>query len=153
LELLSRPPPHHGVTRPFVRQEILKRHSFDKSDQGATSANTIRKKISINALRNHKETASSSTRRPIYGFKASRATRSTRRSANVDSAFSSARNSEKANGSLELHKDVEIAFRATAIASNRAEYRERADRPAPPDVWQGSAEYRENLVLFGHAAA
>ena len=108
--------PHHRITRPFVGQIGLQRHPFNKSDQGATSADDISQKIAIIALSNHKWTASSSTRRPIYGFNASRATRSTLRSTNADSASSSARNSERARGALEFHQHIEITFRARGAA-------------------------------------
>ena len=145
--------PHHRITRPFVGQIGLQRHPFNKSDQGATSADDISQKIAIIALSNHKWTASSSTRRPIYGFNASRATRSTLRSTNADSASSSARNSERARGALEFHQHIEITFCARGAARYRAEDREGPDRPALPEAGQRNAKRREDLVLAGHATA
>ena len=143
--------PHHRITRPFVGQIGLQRHPFNKSDQGATSADDISQKIAIIALSNHKWTASSSTRRPIYGFNASRATRSTLRSTNADSASSSARNSERARG------------RSNSTSTSRSLFALAVPRATEPKIARdligrrclrlGSATRSEDLVLAGHATA
>jgi hypothetical protein len=92
-------------------------HPFDKSDQRATGADDIRKKIAIIARRHYRVTDSPSTRRPIYGFSAARVTRSTRRFANADNASSSARNSERPSGRV---NSTSTSRSRAALASPRA---------------------------------
>ena len=83
----------------------------------------------------------------IYGFNASRVTRSTLRSTNADSASSSARNSERARGRSNSTNTSRSLF-ALAVPRYRAEDREGPDRPALPEAGRRNAKRRKDPSLL-----
>jgi hypothetical protein len=55
------------------------------------------------------------------------------------------------NRPLELDEHVDIAVGRGIAARDRAEYAQRADRPATPEIGQRGTQRRQHLLAVGHA--